>query len=304
MIKSITVTNYLGDSIKMELARPEKSGFAITSVTGIGPGKADINMTELATNDGANFNSARLRSRNIMLSIKYLWTDSIEEARHRSYKYFPIKKKVKLLFETDTRSAEIEGYVESNDPSIFSKAGGTDISIVCPDPFFYSAGLDGIKSTIFSGIEAAFEFPFANESLLVPMLEFSVMQVTTFKSVIYDGDADVGVTISIHANGPASGIRIYNTGTREQMGIDDNRIKALTGTGLSSGDEIVICTVKGKKSVTLIRDGARINILNCISRNADWFQISKGDNVFAYTAETGADLLQFTITNQVVYEGV
>lgn len=304
MIKSITVTNYLGDSIKMELARPEKSGFAITSVTGIGPGKADINMTELATNDGANFNSARLRSRNIVLSIKYLWTDSIEEARHRSYKYFPIKKKVKLLFETDTRSAEIEGYVESNDPSIFSKSEGTDISIVCPDPFFYSAGPDGIKSTIFSGIETAFEFPFANESLLVPMLEFSVMQVTTFKSVIYDGDADVGVTISIHANGPASGIRIYNTGTREQMGIDDNRIKALTGSGLSSGDEIVICTVKGKKSVTLIRDGARINILNCISRNADWFQISKGDNVFAYTAETGADLLQFTITNQIVYEGV
>lgn len=304
MIKSITVTNYLGDSIKMELARPEKSGFAITSVTGIGPGKADINMTELATNDGANFNSARLRSRNIVLSIKYLWTDSIEEARHRSYKYFPIKKKVKLLFETDTRSAEIEGYVESNDPSIFSKAEGTDISIVCPDPFFYSAGLDGIKSTIFSGIEATFEFPFANESLLAPMLELSIMQVTTFKSVIYDGDADVGVTISIHANGPASGIRIYNTGTREQMGIDDNRIKALTGTGLSSGDEIVICTVKGKKSVTLIRDGARINILNCISRNADWFQISKGDNVFAYTAETGSDLLQFTITNQVVYEGV
>ena len=125
-----------------------------------------------------------------------------------------------------------------------------------------------------------------------------------FKSVVYDGDADVGVTISIHANGPASGIRIYNTGTREQMGIDDNRIKALTGTGLSSGDEIIICTVKGKKSVTLIRDGVRINILNCISRNADWFQISKGDNVFAYTAETGADLLQFTIKNQIVYEGV
>ena len=52
MIKSITVTNYLGDSIKLELARPEESGFIVTSVTGLGAGKANINMTVVATNNG------------------------------------------------------------------------------------------------------------------------------------------------------------------------------------------------------------------------------------------------------------
>lgn len=45
MIKSITVTNYLGDSIKLELARPEESGFVVKSVTGLGPGSANINTT-------------------------------------------------------------------------------------------------------------------------------------------------------------------------------------------------------------------------------------------------------------------
>ena len=53
MIKSVTVTNYLGESLKMELTNPYDSGIAITDITGIGPGKADINVTELTSSDGS-----------------------------------------------------------------------------------------------------------------------------------------------------------------------------------------------------------------------------------------------------------
>ena len=161
MIRAVTFTNYLGDSIRLDLARPEESGFIIKSVTGLGPGKANINTTEIATNDGSLFNSSRMPSRNIVISLAYMWKDSIEDVRQLSYKYFPIKKKLTMLIETDNRQAEIEGYVESNDPAIFSKDEGSDISIVCPNPFFYSAGKDGINTTIFYGVEALFEFPFS-----------------------------------------------------------------------------------------------------------------------------------------------
>ena len=54
MIRAVTFTNYLGDSIRLDLARPEESGFIIKSVTGLGPGKANINTTEIATNDGSD----------------------------------------------------------------------------------------------------------------------------------------------------------------------------------------------------------------------------------------------------------
>ena len=43
MIHSITVTNYLGDSIVLELARPEQSGFIVKSVEGLGPAKGNVN---------------------------------------------------------------------------------------------------------------------------------------------------------------------------------------------------------------------------------------------------------------------
>lgn len=301
MIKSVTVTNYLGDSIKMELTRPDKSGFAIRDIRGLGPGKATINTTEISTTDGGLYNSARLSSRNIVISIVFLWKQTIEEARHLSYKYFPLKRKVKLLIETDEREAEIEGYVESNDPTIFSDSEGTDISIICPSPYFYSRES---MTTVFSGVEPMFEFPFSNESLISPMLEMSVIQNASDKVVYYDGDAETGITMTIHAIGEASGIRIYNIGTRESMVIDTDKIAQYTGSGIKNGDDIVICTIPGSKSIVLQRDGVTTNILNCLDRNSDWFKLAKGDNVFAYTAEVGSSNLQFSIVSNVVYEGV
>ncbi len=304
MIRAITFTNYLGDSIRLELARPEESGFIVKSMTGLGPGKASINTTEVATNDGSLFNSSRMPSRNIVISLGYMWNNTIEEARQLSYKYFPIKKKITVLIETDNRMAEIEGYVESNDPTIFSSDEGSDISIICPNPFFYSAGQDGINTTIFYGVEALFEFPFSNESLTENLLEMGEIKNDTERVVVYNGDAEIGVTITIHAIGEADTITIYNTGTREVMRIDTDKLEKFTGSGIVAGDEIVICTVKGNKSITLLRSGKTTNILNCLDKDADWFQLTKGDNIFAYTAEYGGTNLQFRIENQIIYEGV
>jgi len=304
MIKSITVTNYLGDSIKLDLARPEESGFIVQYVNGLGPGKANINTTEVSTNDGSLFNSSRLPSRNIVIGLKYLWKNSVEDIRQLSYKYFPIKKKLTLLIETDNRQAEIEGYVESNEPNIFSKDEGSDISIICPNPFFYSSGKNGKNTTVFYGVEPMFEFPFSNESLFECLLEMGKIQNQTEKVITYNGDSEIGVTITIHAVGEASKIAIYNTGTREIMRIDTDKLAAFTGSGIIAGDDIIICTVKGNKSINLQRAGKITNILNCLEKNADWFQLTKGDNIFAYTAETGSSNLQFKIENRIVYEGV
>lgn len=76
MVKSVTVTNYLGKSLKMELANPELSGLAITSIEGLGPGKADVITTNMASNDGSIFNSARLNERNIVLTLMPLSSNS------------------------------------------------------------------------------------------------------------------------------------------------------------------------------------------------------------------------------------
>lgn len=304
MIRSVTFTNYLGESIKSILARPEETGFAITSMTGLGPGKATINTTEIVTNDGSLFNSARLSSRNIVVSMKYLWNNTIEDTRQALYQYFPLKKTVNVLIETDNRMLEIDGYVESNDPTIFSKSEGSDVSIICPDPYFYAAGDNAVNKTTFGGVEPLFEFPFSNESLYSRLLIMGEIRDGKENAVVYNGDAEIGFTMTIHALGDASNITIYNTGTGESMKIDTNKLKSLTGTGFTKGDDIIICTVKGKKSVTLLRNSVTTNILNCLDKNADWFQLTKGRNWFTFKADSGYSHLQFAIEYRTIYEGV
>lgn len=307
MIYSFAITNYLGDRIKLELGKPEVSGFLIKSVTGLGPVKANVNTTEVVTNDGSMFNSARLSQRNIVFQLAFVETvygESIEDIRQKSYKYFPAKKSVEIVVETDNRYVRIKGYVESNEPNIFSSQEGTQISIICPDPYFYSAGEDGNNVTDFYTIDPVFEFPFSNESLTDPLLVFGEIQIKTEGVITYHGDSEIGVVIYIHAIGTATNINIYNTETREVMTINTTKLEKLTGKGLVASDDIVINTTKGEKSITLIREGASYNILNCLDKNTDWFTLSKGDNIFAFTAESGVTNLQFRIENQVIYEGV
>ena len=307
MIYSFAITNYLGDRVKLELGKPEVSGFLIKSVTGLGPVKANVNTTEVVTNDGSMFNSARLSQRNIVFQLAFVDTvygETIEDIRQKSYKYFPAKKSVEIVIETDNRYVKIKGYVESNEPDIFSSQEGTQISIICPDPYFYSAGEDGNNVTDFYTIDPMFEFPFSNESLTDPLLIFGEIQIKTEGVITYHGDSEIGVVIYIHAIGPATNINIYNTETREVMMINTTKLEKLTGKGLVASDDIVINTTKGEKSITLVREGTSYNILNCLDKNTDWFTLSKGDNIFAFTAETGVTNLQFRIENQVIYEGV
>lgn len=307
MIYSIVVTNYLGDRIKLELGKPDVSGFLIKSITGLGPAKANVNTTEVSTSDGSLFNSARLSQRNIVLDMVFINTvygESIEDLRQKSYKYFPLKKSVELTIETDNRYVKTTGYVESNEPNIFSSQEGTQISIICPDPYFYSAGEDGNNVTNFYSIDPMFEFPFSNESLDEPLLVFGEIHIKTEGVITYHGDSEIGVMIYIHAIGPATNINIYNTETREVMRINTEKISSLTGKGIVASDDIVINTAKGEKSITLIREGVSYNILNCLDKNTDWFTLAKGDNIFAFTADSGVTNLQFRIENKVIYEGV
>ena len=303
MIKSVTAINYLGESLELELMDPEKSGFVVLSITGLGPSTGVINTAEVSTNDGSIYNSARKAQRNIVMQLAFLWNDTIEDARHLTYKYFPVKKPITLIIKTDRRQCMTTGYVELNEPVIFSKSSGCQISIICPDPAFYSYGADSATTTVFSGIEPVFEFEFENEGM-DDAIEFGAIQNKTENVIRYEGDDEVGMRITIYALGPATNITIYNPLTREVMRIDTGKIEAMTGKGIIAGDEITICTVKGNKGITLLRDGEKTNILNCLGKNVDWFQLTKGDNVLSYSAETGSSNLQFRITNDVVYEGV
>lgn len=304
MIQGLTVINDRGEQLKIDLFRPLESGFLITNIEGLGPGKATINTTEMATYDGSLYNSSRANQRNIVITFKYLDVPTIEDVRYLSYKYFPLNRKITLIVETTNRVAEIDGWVESNEPDIFSDAETASISIICPYPYFKLHGSAGTNVTVFYGVDALFEFPFENADVESPLLEFGAIQQKMQQNIYYDGDAEVGMKIVMHALGEVGDVTIYNMQTREQMRIPEARLVALTGKKIVYGDTITINTNKGEKSITLERDGITTNILNVLDKGTSWLTLRKGDNLLSYAASSGAEYLEFKIENQIIYEGV
>ena len=161
MIKSITIINDFGEKKVIELGAPETSGLWVKAMKGIGPGKANINVTDMASSDGGIYNSARSEVRNITLTLGFIpytirdgnkdITYSVEDVRRDLYKWFAKKRWIEFIVNMeqsmglDDNRQEIirkfslgtDGYVESNEPDIFNKEETTSISIICPDPNMY-----------------------------------------------------------------------------------------------------------------------------------------------------------------------
>lgn len=309
MIKVVSFINYLGERLDLQLTAPEKSGLFVKSITGIGSGNASINITSMASNDGGVFNSARAESRNInivlgMYDININDTNwSIEKSRLLTYKFFSKKRPITIIFETDNRFAYIDGYIESNEPNIFDEKESTSISIICPDPNFYDA--NGKIFTRLSRVVDRFEFPFSNESLSENLIEFGEIFTDVAQAIIYyTGEIETGINIKIRCAGNVSGFKMYNFETGEKIEILDDKLSVIVPDGLSNGDEIYICTIRGKKSATLVRSGVEYNILNSLGLDPDWFQLYQGDNIFSYTTNLGSGNVKIEITHENAYEGV
>ena len=304
MINSVTVINHRGESKKFVLADPEQSGFAITNITGLGPPNADIHTTELSTNDGAVYNSARATSRNIVISFVFFFSPTIEAVRLESYKYFPIKKYVTLQIETDTRTYVARGYVESNIPTIFSNQEGCDVSILCPSA--YLNAIDELGE--YSGevaVPSQFEFPFSNESLSNNLIEFGIVRQMSDFEVYNPSMVETGFILRlrlIEASASLYTIILYKLGTDEVMVFT---LSKLPGGGIQVDDELVISTIPGSKRVSLLRNGEVLSANAALERNSKWLQLDPGVNIFRLNVPL-ADLGVFEISYEFspLYEGV
>lgn len=279
----LTVENDLGEQLELTRNR----NFDVLEVSGLNPPNAAINTYAISGMDGTKFNSARVEQRNIIILLNI--HHSIEENRLTLYRFFRVKKWLKLYVKTDTRDVYIEGYVESFENSAFTDLQKPQISIICPQPFFLAAVQDNVY---FSESVPLFEFPFSIPS---SGIEFSRRsQITNL--LLNAGEIDIGMTILLHAS--ASGVKnpvFYNLTTQEYFGVDIT---------MQSGDLITICTETGKKSVTLLRSGAVTNLLADRKTGSSWVQLISGENRLSFDVDEGQSNLDATVIARQMFEGV
>lgn len=314
MVKKVTITNFVGDEVEYLFEGVDvlnNNGLLITEIEGLGPVEADINFTELVTIDGGTYNSRHLNERNIVIHALFTWVKTIEDARQSSYEFFPIGKQLKFTIETNNRKAYTYGYVEKNEPDIFSPDCEMEISVLCGEPFLYDC--NGETEQVFSNIEPLFEFVYENNlifnssspqgytSLHTEMGRFIKRRQNI---VVYSGDNEAGCTFTFHAIGEVRNPTLYSVRTGEKIVIDTSKLQAKTGKGMIEGDDIILVTSPGRKKALLLRDGEYTNILNILGKNPEWPLLAKGENIFIYTADYGEEDLYIYVKVQAMYEGV
>lgn len=330
MIRSVTITNFLGsleqnlsketdqNTVHIVLNDAEPShGMIIESITGLGPVKATLNRTNLATTDGSKFNSAKLEERNIVMKIRFVEAKTIEDVRLLTYRYFPIKRQIIFSIKTDNRDARAIGYIESNEPDIFSPNETASISILCPDPYFYSNEPGNSPHVIFfSGLESEFEAPWENPINPAPLDKIQMGNISqiTDKDFYYDGDQTLGVTMTLDFSDTVdtditivhykNALNPNDPLLQTEFDVKIDKFRALTGTNFLAGDMIVINTNIGSESISLLRNGQKYNILNTVPRECDWFQLAFGYNKFRFTAGGNQYKINFRLEHYVIYEGV
>lgn len=260
MIRAFSVTNNLGQTLRCELENPYADGVNVRNITGIGPEGVNIATNELAMIDGSVFSSQRAPERNIVFDLGFLDMPDGEPVRHLTYKMFSIGTLVRLTFETDERNLYIDGYVESNSPSIFEEEEYAQISVICPDPWFRSTSvivnrLTNDMTDVSSGFE--FDKTYPKNSITFDHLVTDV--AARYNQVYYDegqvlqnpGDRPTGFVLRCTCRednvkfGCGYIVQLHDSSEPTYVGNEQISLRLARNITLNKGDMLVYSTVPG-----------------------------------------------------------
>lgn len=282
------IQNAAGDIITLSGREAE---YQIVRITGLNPPEAQINTATIVTLDGARYNSAKLETREIVLTLRI--NGAVEANRINLYKYLRTKEKVTFFYKNSSLDVSIDGYVQAFAVDMFSLGETAQVTILCPFPYF--AAMDEIIQDSSRAI-AAFTFPFSiniGEPVVISSLDSSGGTITINNT----SDTDAGFTLTIDIVQNCSSIIVKNLTTGDAL--------KLSGTFLA-GDTVRVNTLRGQKSITILRGGQYINGFSTFADDSVFWQLTAGENAIEYlvdgTPVSVSAVLTFTF--HLLYRGV
>lgn len=265
--------------------------YMVTKIEGLSPPAGTISTSGYAGMSGSYLNNAFIEKRNIVINFK-MQGINIERRRHALYRVVQPSRYIRVYYRTAGIDVYTEGIVESCPVNNFELLTSGQISILCPDIYWYSRSPVYAR---FGKIIKSFIFPFPKSDEKFPL---GVYDVTNMISLYNSGD-EVGFTIIIETdtseNAPdisAKSVTVYNARTDEYLQIKGEIMK---------GDKIVITTKTGNKTVTMTRNGITQNIINRLASGSTWLSVSPGENHFRID---GGQHLNITFMHTDAFLGV
>lgn len=291
---TLKIENPLGEIIELT---HDEGQYQVIDVDGLAPPNATITNTQIAGMDGSRYASAKLEERNMTLLVKI--NGNVEKNRLALYRYFGTKQWCKIYYKNGSRDVYAEGYVETTECGLFTNDEQMQVSVICPDPYFYA--MHEVWNDI-SQVLGLFEFPFAfgangieDDTITDDAIEFSTYVKDRVVNVLNEGEADTGVIIDIVATGTVVNPIIYNVTTRESFGFKIT---------LQKGDEVTIDTNSGRKSIRRLSEGIETSLINKVTRGSTWLALTMGENLMSYSADEGAEDMSIIFKHRSKYKAV
>ena len=279
----LSVQNERGERLELT----NNPDFDVLAVYGLNPAPAVINTTPISGIDGTRYNSARIGERNVVISLNI--RGDIEDNRIKLYKYFMVKKPIRIFYKNEHFDVYIDGYVDMFENDFFTMLQQPQISILCPNPFWKSS----IETEIdFDSVTALFEFPFDIDAEGIPFSELGEVQTIYFNA----GNVETGGIITFTALADnVINPTFYNVTNNTFFGVE---------VTMEQSDMIVINTQKGEKSVYLLHDGTKTSLMNNRTAGSSWIVFEPGINEIQYDAYSGSSALRCTLSCVQMFEGV
>lgn len=283
MFYTLILENETGQQIDLSKTA---NRFMFSKIEGLNPPAGTISTSSYAGMDGSYLNNAFIEKRNVVIPFE-MRGFGIEKRRHELYKVVKPSRYIKIYYSTANISVYAEGIVETCEIENFEQLTKGQISIICPDIYWYSTETQIAE---YSQIIGAFHFVFPDDDTPFPLGKYNSKNMMT---IFNDGD-EVGFMAEI-SGGPATNPTIYNADTDEYMQIQGE---------IQDGDIIRIFTKTGSKTVTLEREGVIMNIINRMVSGSTWLTLRPGENKFYLRASGGVSNLKVKLIHRNAYLGV
>lgn len=261
--------------------------FVLTAAEGLHGIETGFTETESPYADGSTVDNVRALPRGI--ALKFALCGDV--AKSLDYFHGVVKsKQIATLYKREgDRETKIQGRVTVPPYSRTSDRVSVTLELYCGQPYWED--VQALVGTISEMLDL-FYLPEEGRGIPAEGVPFGVINIEKAQTITNDGDTSVGLTIVISALGDVVNPRIScSTGTQNGWYMQVNAT-------LAEGDEIVILTHRGNKSIT-INGSAYLNgepILSLLEYSGgDWLQLETGENVFNITTENTAANVYFNI---------
>lgn len=288
--RKITCSN--SDGVEITFGERGPYPFLLVEAEGCYTVDNNVTISENTMSDGGAYQGSVAKIRNIVLTLR----DYLDNVYNRNLlnALFKSGEKGTLVFSEDSNERKIEYYVESITSSGEYGSRTYQVSLLCPDPFFYA--LSDVTVYMADWI-TAFEFP---HRFLEGGEEFGYRSNTRLQTITNENAADnIGMEIVIYASGGVVNPSVIRVESDERITLGT----AARNFVMEAGDRVRITTSDNDKHVYRIRNGVETEVNEYLTEDSVYIQLMRGTNSIGYDASVGVDAMVVQVTYRMKYAG-